>query len=104
MFFIFLVNTGLLIGTALLMKHAKTDGSSKWLWLTLFGGIATFLFRPLVLVSLGLQEDSIGGIWQLQLAWDLSALCWVVFGFYFIIWSVREFVQRKKVKGKNPTL
>lgn len=103
MFLIFLINTGLLIGTVFLMRRAKIDASPEWLWLTLVGGVATFLFRPLVSVTIATNTDLPLSILE-DFIWSISALVWMVYGFYFVIWSIREFVQRKKMKSKTSPL
>jgi hypothetical protein len=81
-----LITIGLMIGTAFLMRNAKSKGSVESYGLVLVGGIVTFLFEP-VNIALSADKSADGGAIQIAST---------ILGIYFIGWAIVRLVKRKK--------
>ena len=83
-----LIQLVLIVVTAFLVRSARTIKSTESYIFVLVCGVITFLFEPVLAVSVGQVAD--GGM--IQLAAE-------VFGVYCIIWSIVRMVKSKKVKN-----
>lgn len=82
-----IITLGIIVGTAFLVKYAKTNVSVGNYIFVLIAGIVTLLFEPFVGALIG----STNGGGAIQIAST-------IFGLYFIIWSIIKLVKFKKEK------
>ncbi len=81
----------LILGTARLLGQAKKNPTRANYLFVLLGGLATFLFMPLIIILFtdGLSD---GGAIQLSST---------IFGIYFIVWSIRQLIKNRQLVRDN---
>jgi len=81
-----LITFGLIIGTALLVKNAKTKSSKTNYTFVLLGGIITFLFEPTLVALYGSNFE--GGV--------AVQIVSTIFGIYCIGWAIMKLIKFKR--------
>lgn len=81
-----IIELGLLVGTAFLIRNAKKKKAVGSKVLVLIFGIVTLLFKPTISVA----------IFDGQLEGGAIEIASTIFGIYFIIWAIVQLIKGKK--------